>query len=205
MAEIDLVSVPQVKEQMETSVGTSDALIQTLVTEASRTIIEHSGRRYRPLDTSDVERLFPVVAWSAMEGCVRIDDLSQAPAEVQILDRNREVLVTLTVADDLDLLPLNREPSQPIEQLGFRPSAPAPASGQLVRVVGRWGWPEVPEDVERACILTVRSWLRAEAASSAEYGYDEGGRVVAPVPQGGWMLPIAAKQLLSRYRRRGIA
>lgn len=71
----------------------------------------------------------------------------------------------------------------------------------LVDITGPWGWPSVPEDVNRACRLTVASWLTRTAPGASQYGIPP-GLATGAMPRGSdWDIPWAAKKLLGRYTR----
>lgn len=201
MADQDLTSVEHVKLAMGATSAGSDDRIAFLITAASDAIRSWSGREW--IGPTDPE------ARSFTVGDVRpvwIGDLQAVPDEVTLEAADGTEIGTLTPADHLTYLPAGRPAGEPIEAIDLRSGAPLVVSpGEVLVITGLWGWPEVPPRAEQACIVTVRSWLRSDASSSANYGYDDGGRVVQATPEGGWMLPIAAKQLLSNDRRRGVA
>lgn len=209
MADVDLTTKAAVKVALDTSVTSSDTLIDVLVTRASETVMTWTGRRIRPLDGSATDRYFEAGDAHSYDRANRrlwVHDLSAAPTQVEILDSAGASYATLVVADDLVLLPRNRETWRPVESLRLRPTASAPAPGQEVRVRGIWGWPAIPGDVEMAVILTVKSWLRQPPADLGGFDEFSGARGgFTPTPAGGWMLPTAAKQLLRPYRLIGIA
>jgi hypothetical protein len=200
-----LCTVGDVKLQMESDATTTDDVIQRLILEASEAIQNYTGRRIRPIDAAAADRYFDADdAWDSRRRELLIWDLSTTPTEVQILDSAGTGVATLTVATDLLLVPRNRQTWQPVERLRLRPSAISPASGQEVRVKGVWGWPAIPEFVSGACVLAVRARLR-QGPSAWMAAADEDMRVVGATPPGGWMLPMAAKQMLEPIRRIGLA
>ena len=209
MADVDLTSAATVKASMETTAATSDTLITALVTRASEAIMAWTERRIRPLDGAATDRYFEASnrhAYHCGQRRLWVHDLSAIPTQVEILDSAGDSYATLVVADDLVLLPRNRESWRPVESLRLRPTATAPVPGQEVRVRGIWGWPQIPGDVEQAAIVTVKSWLRQPPADLGGFDEFSGARGgFTPTPAGGWMLPTAAKQLLRPYRLIGIA
>jgi hypothetical protein len=72
---------------------------------------------------------------------------------------------------------------------------------RLVEVTGDWGWTSVPVDVEQACILTVRTWLRRDV-SAAEAVLAAPEDLAAGRPMG---LPSDAWSLLRPYVRQAYA
>lgn len=200
-----LATLADIKLQMETDVTTTDDVIEAHLAGAVEAIERYTGRRIAPLDVSATDRYFDAEdSYDPRRRELWVWDLSAAPTEVQILDSAGDSAATLTISDDLVVLPRNRRSWEPVERIRLRPSVVSPTPGQEIRVRGLWGWPAVPEDVRDACVVTVRSWLRQAPVGG---GYDEfgEGRPMAPAPAGGWMLPMAAKQRLRPYRRMGIA
>src|SRR5690606_12280198 len=65
-----------------------------------------------------------------------------------------------------------------------------------VDVTGTWGWPSVPEKVERACILLVMDLL---SRTSSWRGEDD----LLPAP-GGTAMPLHVRTMLASYRRRSL-
>lgn len=72
-----------------------------------------------------------------------------------------------------------------------------------VKITGTWGFPEVPEPVKRATVITVRTWLRKDAkgmAGSLGGQYYSGQELPAELPST-YALPAAARKLLMPYKR----
>lgn len=69
----------------------------------------------------------------------------------------------------------------------------------LVDVTGTWGFPQVPDVARRACIETVRAWIRNDPGNWSQGGDD-------PRPEGGFLpgtraIPPTAMRLLDSLRR----
>lgn len=174
-----------------------DDIISVLIARASRAIMGYTGRDFVAEGTNPATRTFDVGVYSSMLATVGvpIGDMKTTPTAVTILNADDDLLATITVADDLVLLPRNRPPWQPITHLRFRPSATAPSDGDVLSVTGTWGWPQIPEDVSQACIVTVGIWMRREIqAFTTTFNLDE-GRLERPQA-----LPSAAIEMLRRYR-----
>ncbi len=200
----NLTTLAAVKEQMETETTAADDVIETLIGAASQAIIRHLGRRLILEDGADDRYFDERDAYDHDQRELWVWDLSAAPTEVEILDAAADTVAELTVASDLVVVPRNREAWQPVERIRFRAGVTGPLYGQEVRVRGVWGWPAIPSDIAQAAIITVRAWLRAAPSTLGSYD-DSFGVAAVPAPAGGWMLPMAAKQLLKDYRARGVA
>lgn len=186
-----LCEVADVREALESTSHTTDALIRAYIARASVAITNYAQREFTATGTAT--RPF------RLDRDRRILDL--APYDLQIASAVTDTpvggaAVTLTSQDyDLDgpfaggtYLYLRLSRSYPRTFNGFDYSR--------IAITGTWGMPAIPAAVTQAAVLTVRSWLRTEPAA-----YDSYPRDVAPAPPGGWMLPTAAKQLLDPYRR----
>lgn len=201
-----LCSIDDVKMRMETESTSTDDVLQALIVAASRAIHTHTGREFAATDPPGTARAVDVGVFAAHATTwgIPIGELAAAPTAVEILDSYGTVAATLTPAADVVPMPLAPRPGRPYTHLRLRPNVNAPAAADLLRVTGTWGWPAVPADVAHAAIITVRSWLRAAPDSAGSYD-DTFGTAAVPAPAGGWMLPMAAKQLLAPYRRLAIA
>lgn len=203
MADGDLTTKAAVKVQMGTGATGADVQIDALIPPASTAICRFCREEFvgpEDPETRDVA-IDPLCTGFASE--VYIGAMREHPSAAKLVDVDGVEIQTLTMPGDLIALPIYRRADvDPITGFRLRSalSWPSDTRGAL-RITGLWGWPEIPTDVAQAAIVTVRSWLRSDSNSSAEYGNSDGGRVVQPAPAGGWMLPMAAKQLLASYRR----
>lgn len=68
-----------------------------------------------------------------------------------------------------------------------------------IRITGTWGFPTVPGPVRQATIVTVRSWLRKDAAGMA-FDIEDAAAVSPDIPRT-YGLPNAARKLVDPYRR----
>lgn len=190
-----LCEVAEVREAMESANREADSVIEALIEAASVAITKHASREFTPT-AAGVTRIF--------RGDGHLIDL--APYDLQAASAVTDTPVggtatTLVAGTDYDLdgpylggtyLYLRRPSTWTRSANGFGYSRLA--------VTGTWGMAVVPADVRQACVVTVRSWLRRDAAVPAFATLDD-GRGIVPGPAGGWMLPMAAKQLLEPYRR----
>jgi hypothetical protein len=71
----------------------------------------------------------------------------------------------------------------------------------LIDIAGTWGFPDVPDDVKRACVLTILSWSdRAQADYGSGDLIDE-PRAVLPAYETAYGIPPGARRLLQPYMR----
>lgn len=209
MATGDLVTLAELKDRMETTETAADALLSALISSASAAIATHTGREFAGPATAETRPIAPAESWGELG--LRVGDLRSltvGAGAVRIL--NADGVETAALAStDFVLEPVGRPSSRPAERI--RPKSTVTnatlSSGYSITVAGLWGWPTVPADVKEACIRTVLSWHRADGerfAGGAGFGVSE-STMFAPTPAPVWMLPMAAKQLLTNYRRRGVA
>lgn len=208
MATGDLVTLSELKARMETTETAADAVLEALITSASSAIRTHTGREFAGPAAPETRPIAPADAWGELG--LRVGDLRSLTAgagAVKIYDRDGIETASLP-STDFVLEPVGRPSSAPAERIRPKSTATATlAAGYSITVAGLWGWPTVPADVKEACIRTVLSWHRADGerfAGGAGFGISE-STMFAPTPAPVWMLPMAAKQLLTNYRRRGVA
>ncbi|WP_217923782.1 phage head-tail connector protein [Miltoncostaea oceani] len=196
-----LTTLARVKAQMEATSTTSDDLIEKLIPPASAAIERYTRTEFRGPDDPET-RDVAFAPWSTRGRLeLEVGAMREMPTAAVLLDADGLDLQTLTLPAELIALPVGRRPGvDPITTLRFASTVqPSLTGDEIVRVTGLWGWPAVPPDVEQACVITVRSWMRSAPAAAAGYGFEE-GRVIQSTPEGGWMLPMAARQLLAPYR-----
>lgn len=111
---------------------------------------------------------------------------------------------TLTISTDFLLRPSNAGDETPVQPwteiwLADNYSFPSLSNGRPgVQVTAKFGWPAVPDDIERACLILAMEAFKATAAQgglvgSADLGFFRVSR----------MHPVA-KSLLAPYRRPSI-
>ena len=147
----------------KTGPSDDDAVILLQLKAVSR-YIEHFLGRFFNVDASDVTRLFRVgdrgtVSNIRARKILTIDDLSAVPTSIKIDEDNDGDFTdeTALAASDFFLLPRNAllgpeaEPFQAIELTpwGDNPSWP---EGLWVEVIGKFGWPAVPEAIKQATV-----------------------------------------------------
>lgn len=194
----DLVTVAQVKTDLEMVDTAYDALIGSLVTAASRAIMQRTRREFAPQSASSA-RDFAVVG--------RLVDFSPGEARAVssvVLDPDTSATTLTSSQYRLRLAPQSTT-TYATMMLGASVALPAALDefgSYVVRVTATWGaWDtaSVPEDVRRACIATVGAWMDRAVA---EYGVDTGdGRSVGLASAGTWAIPGAAWTLLQPYAR----
>lgn len=198
MATSDLCTVAQVKVDLEMSDARYDALIGSLVTSASRAIMQRTRREFAPQSASTardfhaagrVVDMAPGEARSVTSVVLDPDTiattLSSAQYRLRLAPQSTTTYATLVIGASVSL-----------------PAALDEFGSYVVRVTATWGaWDtaSVPEDVRRACVVTVGAWMDR---AIAEYGVDTGdGRSVGLASAGTWAIPGAAWTLLQPYAR----
>lgn len=195
-----LTTLEEIRQYLNVSEVDSDQddVLTSLIVQASRAIMRYTEREFSPV-SDNLTRVF------GYDGGRRID---LAPYDLRAvtsitLDSDLDVgQQTVVGATDYRLgpLPASDDVYQYVDLRGCGWTPVRPWWGHRgwqreVTIVGDWGWPVVPADVERACILTVKVWYERDVAGfSRTYGNDE--TVLArPLP-----LPNAATEMLAPYR-----
>jgi hypothetical protein len=200
----DLCTLADVRASLEipTADTSRDALIATLITAASEAILNETDREFAPVTASATRRF-------------RVDgrQVSLAPFDLRTVSAatmNPETSspTTLTVTSDYQLLPIGAPSGTytSLELSGFLASLYASntlyAFGYaLLDITGAWGFATVPLDVNRACVITVGSWLRKDVATM--FGPGEIGLAggIAPSFPATLEIPRAALYLLGPFYR----
>lgn len=176
-----------------------DDVLTSLIVQASRAIMRYTGREFSP--TADAATR--VFGWDGGPR-LALDPYDLRAITSLTLDTDLD-MTQQTVVDPTDYrigpLPAVDEVFQWIElrHHGWWPGRHCAWSNRgwqrQATIIGDWGWPVVPADVERACIVTVKTWFERDVAGfSRTYGNDE--TVLArPLP-----LPNAATEMLNFYR-----
>lgn len=177
--------------------GDADKLLAERALEAaSRAVDTYTGRQYWR-GQSDETRYYTADAGDL----VWVDDLAAAPTNVYLDDGARTYSTTLATTDyDLDppnaLLdghPYTRICLSPQGRYGFPRGVP-----RGVKVVGAFGWPEVPAQVSEVVLLEASRMMQQSQSPSGVYASAEIGRwIVAPQLHPTSMMMLAG---LRRFR-----
>lgn len=202
MAAVDLVTRAELKAQLEVTTSAEDSLLDALITAASRAIARRYHREFTP-KTASATRRFRV------DGClVDMSPHDLRTASAVTLHPESASPQTLTPSVDYVLGPVGGS-------LGGFTHVHLSARLDLVSnlsssfgfaqldVAGAWGLfdtAEVPEDIKRACIITVGAWTDRAVAEYAVPGAD-GGWEVRPDRASTWAIPSAAHRLLEPWAR----
>lgn len=198
-----LCSVDDVKHSLELTTTNTDDLIQGLIGAASVAF----GQRY--------QREFTETTGGTRYFGLRDRLLDLAPYDLRTVTsmtlHPEESPVTLTADADYMLMPQGGHPlGDTYQQVRFSRrlrfiSTVAREFGEArVRIVGDWGiFGAVPvsEDVRRAAVLTVSSWM--DRAVSEYSALIEEGRELRPDRAATWAIPYAAHTLLLPWARLG--
>ena len=208
MATVDLCILSDIRTQTEipTTTTTPDSLLTPLITAASRAI----ARRY--------EREFITEASGATTRTFRVDarvmtlapyDLRANPTTV-VMHPESPSPTTLDAGTDYAFTPSAGAFAR--RQLRFGRSVDIWSTfasefgfAQVAITASETAWgmfantAAVPDDIRRACVLTVSSWLQRDIASLGIEGFDD-QRGIRPALSAGWPIPTAAHHLLAPYK-----
>jgi hypothetical protein len=193
----DLCTVANVKEGLETSETTRDALIQTLITAASVAIMQDTGREFAPSTASATRRI-------QVDGYrVSLEPYDLRTVATMTLHPESSSPVVLSTTD-YQLVPAVSADGvyQAVAISGYQVLLSDTAfkfGYALLDIAGAWGFTAVPLDVTRACVETVEAWLRADVAEFGLADMIEAGPTLNP--RSAFPIPFKAWAFLAPYRR----
>lgn len=200
MAAVDYVTLDEAKDQLELSGTGSDDLVEALITAASRALNARLDRELTP----------------RTDGATRRYRIPQGGS----------VAVELRAATTVTLDPQTGGPTTLAAGEGYALGAPDPVTGTYPTLIvasdvysdstflarfgyaelevegdfGAWATANVPEDVKRAAIVTVGSWLDRAVAEYAN-SVETDPRLLRPAPFSSWAIPPTAWSLLHHLER----
>lgn len=161
---------------------------------ASTAVEQYTGRRFAK-DNADATRYFtadsPTVLWA--------DDIVSITTLTTDVGGNRDYTDTWTTSD-YDLEPYNAAAdNEPYTHLRVTPTGDYSFPVHLrkgVKIVGRFGWPEVPQPVTEVVLLEAARMLQQTQSPSGVVANMELGRFLV-IPQ----LHPTSRMLLAPFRR----
>jgi len=177
-----------------------DTRLEVAIQSASRQVDAFCGRRFWQ-DGSVVAREY----FTEDTRCVYVDDISTSTGLIVKVDFDEDGTFeqTLTLGTDFLLMPRNADKEYPVrpwtELVGVSQGVnwfPATTSGRPgVQVTAKFGWPAIPDDVAKACLIQATMLYKA---SDAAFGAVQLS-IDAPALRVGQRLNPLAAGLLERY------
>lgn len=171
------------KEQMRITINDSvdDARMELSIAAASRQIDAHTGRRFWQ-DGSVVDRQF----YADNSRICLVDDISTTTGLIVKVDDDDDGTfeTTLTVTTNYILRPVNAADMVPVWPFcelvlvdsNGAVSFPVHGSGRPgVQVTAKFGWPAVPDDVTKACLVQAGLLFKADDASLGAIQFADAG------------------------------
>ncbi len=153
--------------------------------------------RFFTKDAADVARIYIP---PASQTAIWINDLSAAPTSVELDEDDDNTYSTALTTDDYELLPLNADKGpepRPYTRIGMTAwgGYSAFTKGIRVKITGKFGWPSVPDSIQRATIH-LTAILRLETPRATRR-IAELGDVMEASPDAMSII----RQLTDRYRK----
>jgi hypothetical protein len=199
MAAYDLTTLSKVREylQIPSAQTDQDALISTLITQASTLIMRYTGREFAPTSTSTARKF--MYRYGAYVPFAPYD--LRSVDSVQI-DTDTSTPTTLTT-DNYRLLPITTQTGT-YTGMQLRSMRVAPKSSvydyenyREVTVAGSWGFSTIPDDVIIAANILV-GWLFRNHSTIPGMGMESDGQRFGPT-----LWPTSVKQILEPYKSYG--
>lgn len=160
-----------------------DGALEAAIEAASRQIDAHCGRgRKFWQDANVVARKYsPVYA-----NRVVVDDVSTLTGLIVAVDTTDDGTfdTTLTISSDFQVEPVNAAAEYPVQPWtsirlldGTLSTFTRLASGRpVVQVTAKFGWPTVPDAVERACVIQARSVFKSQDTTFGSFALSLDGQ-----------------------------
>ena len=171
------------KEQMRIPVNdvTDDARLEAAIAAASRQIDGHTGRRFWQ-DSTVVDRQF----YADNARICHVDDISTTSGLIVKVDDDDDGVfeTTLTVTSNYIVRPVNAADMVPVHPFteivlvdsNGAVSLPVHGSGRPgVQITARFGWPAIPDDVTKACLVQAGMLFKADDASLGAVQFADAG------------------------------
>jgi hypothetical protein len=195
----DLTTLASVREflRIPTAQTDADALLTTLIAQASSVIEQYTSREFAPESTGSQTRTFQYHGGSGILYLIPWDLRSVTLMQI---DTETDSPQTLTADEDYFLMP-RRAPGGVYEYVelrglaaGSRAAGAALKPWREVEITGTWGYSAVPDAVKLAANMLVAFWWRQHSAVPGRELAGEGDRF-GPVN-----MPSGVMQLLAPYR-----
>lgn len=190
-------SLVDLKAHLGITDTSEDNLLLKALTAASRGVGEWCGKRRFSLDLTATARIYPPQG----DYDLFVDDIgSMAGFLVEI--GSGGVFTTLP-ANNYEVTPVNGlvrgEPITSLKDLNYSGIWWAGGVSPRVRVTARWGWPEIPDMISEATLLTAARLFRRKGSPEGVAGFNDMGvvRVVGSDPD--------INKLTQPFKRYGIA
>jgi len=177
-----------------TDIG-DDAVIEDIVEQVSRYIEGETGRRFWK-NSSDETRYFS----STSSLHCYVDDLSTAPTSVSVDYDNERSYTALSTTTDYELDPPNAAlDGWPYIKLVILPTSSAyfPHTPRGVKVVGKFGFPSVPDDVKGLCLAIAFNGYQSRSGQSSPGNITVTAAGVVIRPQD---IPDWGQRVIAKYR-----
>ena len=207
MAAIDLCTYADVKLRLEAASDTRKTMLEALITDASRAILEEYEREFAPVTTAATRKkqigLDAMGEWGALIDLAPWD--LRSTSSVKLHPELGSGATTLTNGSDYTLEPLE-QPDGVYTAIRLSPFLTLASDfsqrfgyAQL-EIAGAWGFASVPENVKQACVETVLAWANKPVVSGLDAGQDvrEFGAANIPVQRG---IPGTARDFLRSFER----
>ncbi len=173
-----------------------DAVIEDIIEQASRYLEGETGRRFWK-NSSDETRYFQ--ADNSLR--CRVDDLSAAPTSVSGDYSDNRSYTALSTTTDYELDPPNAAlDGWPYVEIRILPTSSAyfPMTRRGVKVVSKFGFPSVPDDVKGLCLAIAFNNYQARSGQSSPGNITVTAAGVVIRPQD---VPDWGQRIIAKYRK----
>jgi hypothetical protein len=173
-----------------------DAVAEDIIEQVSRYLEGETGRRFWK-NSTDETRYFET---NNSYRC-HVDDLSAAPTSVSVDYSDDRTYTALSTTTDYEINPPNASlDGWPYTQIHILPTSSAyfPVTRRGVKVVGKFGFPAVPDDVKGLCLAIAFNNYQARSGQSSPGNITVTAAGVVIRPQD---VPDWGQRVIAKYRK----
>jgi hypothetical protein len=176
--------------------SSDDTAIENTIEAVSRLIDDVTNRRF--YTTSDDETRYYTPECNSL---LFIDDLSATPTSLKTDTGYDRAYSTTVGSSDYDLQPFNAAlKGWPYTWVEIAPHSSAyfPEASKGVQIVGKFGFPSVPDDIKEVCLATSLNLYQSRSGQSTQGNVTVTGAGVVIRPQD---IPAWGMTVLNKYKR----
>jgi len=176
--------------------SSDDTAIEDIIEASSRLIDQVTRRRFFTSSADETRYYTP-----ECDALIFIDDLSAAPTSLKTDTALDRTYATTVGSSDYDLEPFNAlAKGWPYTWIELTPysSAYFPEQKKSIQIIGKFGFPSVPDDIKAVCLATSLNLYQTRTGQSSQGNVSVTAAGVVIRPQD---IPAWGMTVLNKYKR----